>query len=85
MIGKPRAFVDGRAGIENMRHLDELYIQKVDLKGIRKPSSRSSQSLSQIVDGLIVTFSDRTTAAYVAEELLELRPDQEPIQRLRTY
>jgi hypothetical protein len=25
-------------------------------------------------DGLIVTFSDGTTDAYVAEELLELRP-----------
>lgn len=28
-------------------------------------------------DGLIVTFSDGTSAAYVAEELLELRPDRE--------
>jgi hypothetical protein len=26
------------------------------------------------VDGLIVTFSDGTTGAYVVEELLELRP-----------
>jgi len=25
-------------------------------------------------DGLVVTFSDGTTAAYVVEELLELRP-----------
>jgi hypothetical protein len=25
-------------------------------------------------DGLVVTFSDGTTGAYVAEELLELRP-----------
>lgn len=28
-------------------------------------------------DGLIVTFSDGTTGAYVAEELLELRPHRE--------
>lgn len=31
-------------------------------------------------DGLIVTFSDGTTAAYVVEELLELRPGREPIR-----
>ena len=30
-------------------------------------------------DGLIVTFSDGTTAGYVTEELLELRPFREPI------
>jgi hypothetical protein len=29
-------------------------------------------------DGLIVRFSDGTTGAYVAEELLELRPAREP-------
>jgi len=29
-------------------------------------------------DGLIVTFSDGTLGAYVAEELLELRPVREP-------
>ena len=29
-------------------------------------------------DGLIVTFSDGTTAGYVTEELLELRPFREP-------
>ena len=28
-------------------------------------------------DGLIVTFSDGTTAGYVVEELLELRPHRE--------
>jgi hypothetical protein len=28
-------------------------------------------------DGLITTFSDGTTAGYVAEELLELRPNRE--------
>ena len=29
-------------------------------------------------DGVIVTFSDGTTRAYVVEELLESRPFQEP-------
>lgn len=29
-------------------------------------------------DGLVVTFSDGTTAGYVVEELLDLRPDREP-------
>jgi hypothetical protein len=28
-------------------------------------------------DGMITTFSDGTTAGYVAEELLELRPKRE--------
>jgi hypothetical protein len=32
-------------------------------------------------DGLIVTFSDETTAGYVAEELLQLRPSREPTPR----
>jgi hypothetical protein len=31
-------------------------------------------------DGLIVTFSDGTTAGYVAKELLKLRPHREPIE-----
>jgi hypothetical protein len=31
-------------------------------------------------DGLIVTFSDGTTGAYVAEELLELRPYRERVK-----
>jgi hypothetical protein len=31
-------------------------------------------------DGLIVTFSDGTTAGYVAEEMLKLRPHREPIE-----
>ena len=31
-------------------------------------------------DGLIVTFSDRTTGAYVVEELLLLRPNREPVK-----
>lgn len=32
------------------------------------------------VDGIIVTFSDGTTAGYVVEELLQLRPAREPIE-----
>src|ERR1700680_1589479 len=32
-------------------------------------------------DGVIVTFSDRTTGAYVVEELLKLRPHREPTDR----
>ena len=31
-------------------------------------------------DGLIVTFSDGTTGAYVVEELLELRPIRERVK-----
>ena len=31
-------------------------------------------------DGLIVTFSDGTTGAYVVEELLELRPFRERVK-----
>jgi len=31
-------------------------------------------------DGLIVTFSDRTTGAYVVEELLMLRPIREEVK-----
>jgi hypothetical protein len=34
-------------------------------------------------EGLIVTFSDGTTGAYVAEELLELRPFREQTQTLK--
>jgi hypothetical protein len=34
-------------------------------------------------DGVIVTFSDGTTAGYVVEELLDLRPQREPIRRPR--
>jgi hypothetical protein len=30
-------------------------------------------------DGLLVTFSDGTTAGYLTEELLELRPFREPL------
>jgi hypothetical protein len=35
-------------------------------------------------DGLIVTFSDGTTAGYVTEELLELRPFREPSESKRS-
>lgn len=31
-------------------------------------------------DGLIVAFSDGTTAGYVVEELLRLRPHREPVE-----
>jgi hypothetical protein len=34
--------------------------------------------------GLIVTFSDGTTAGYVTEELLELRPSREPTAASRS-
>jgi hypothetical protein len=30
-------------------------------------------------DGLLVNFSDGTTAGYVTEELLELRPHRDPV------
>ena len=33
-------------------------------------------------DGLIVDFTDGTTAGYVAEELLKLRPRREPTEGL---
>jgi hypothetical protein len=32
-------------------------------------------------DGLIVTFSDGTTDAYVVEELLDLRPHRELVRK----
>ncbi len=35
-------------------------------------------------DGLIVTFSDGTTGAYVVEELLELRPIRERVKTKTT-
>jgi hypothetical protein len=35
-------------------------------------------------DGLIVTFSDGTTGAYVVEELLELRPYRERTKTKKT-
>jgi len=31
--------------------------------------------------GILVTFSDGTTAGYIAEELLELRPSREHVKR----
>jgi hypothetical protein len=34
-------------------------------------------------DGLILTFSDGTTSAYVVEEMLELRPHREPTVYVR--
>jgi hypothetical protein len=35
-------------------------------------------------DGLIVTFSDGTTGAYVVEELLELRPFRDRVKTKTT-
>jgi hypothetical protein len=32
-------------------------------------------------DGLVVTFSDGTIGAYVAEELLEIRPIREKVKK----
>jgi hypothetical protein len=32
-------------------------------------------------DGIIVTFSDGTMGAYVVEELLELRPSREHVEK----
>ena len=34
-------------------------------------------------DGLVVTFSDRTTGAYVVEELIELRPYRETLKETK--
>ena len=36
-------------------------------------------------DGVVVIFSDGTTGAYVAEELLELRPYRERIRKTATF
>jgi hypothetical protein len=35
-------------------------------------------------DGIMVTFSDRTTAGYVVEELLDLRPIRERMRIKKT-
>jgi hypothetical protein len=45
--------------------IDETRILKVEMDGN---------------DGLIVTFSDGTTAGYVVEELLYLRPHRETVE-----
>lgn len=47
------------------RMIDETRILKVEMDGN---------------DGLIVTFSDGTTAGYVVEELLYLRPHRETVE-----
>ena len=36
-------------------------------------------------DGVVVTFSDGTTDAYVAEELLELRPYRERLRKRKIF
>jgi hypothetical protein len=48
---------------------DEMRITSVELDGN---------------DGLIVTFSDRTTGAYAVEELLGLRVMREPVEGLES-
>jgi len=35
-------------------------------------------------DGVVVSFSDGTSAGYVVEELLELRPRREPCEFVRS-
>jgi hypothetical protein len=35
-------------------------------------------------DGLIVTFSDGTISGYLAQELLELRPNREPVEEWKS-
>jgi hypothetical protein len=37
-------------------------------------------TVEQEADGVVVTYSDGTTAGYVVEELLELRPHREPTE-----
>jgi hypothetical protein len=37
-------------------------------------------TVEQETDGVVVTYSDGTTAGYVVEELLELRPHREPTE-----
>ena len=66
------------SNIEQSRSVDSMY-------------SVAMEVLAKIVsveiegdDGLIVTFSDATEAAYVVEELLELRPHREPIESSST-
>jgi len=36
-------------------------------------------------DGLIINFSDGTTAGYVIEELVDLRPRREPTLRAKAF
>jgi len=41
-------------------------------------------TVEQEADGVVVTYSDGTTAGYVVEELLELRPHREPTETMHS-
>jgi hypothetical protein len=41
-------------------------------------------TVEQETDGVVITYSDGTTAGYVVEELLELRPHREPTETTRS-
>lgn len=73
----PQAILAQSSNIEQPTHLNadrlpamarEIHIVQVEKDG---------------EDGLIATFSDGTTGAYVVEELLELRPIRENVARLK--
>jgi hypothetical protein len=72
------------AGVPGLR----LKVTKTKQSSNRRPGKMSSMPEQIRIltverdcdDGLIVTFSDGTTAAYVVEELMELRPGREPIR-----
>jgi hypothetical protein len=53
-----------RCSLESGLMVDEIQIIKVEIDGD---------------DGIIVTFSDGTSDAYVVEELLKLKPDRERV------
>jgi hypothetical protein len=46
--------------------------------GLKMTNTIAILAVEQESDGVVVTFSDGTTAGYVVEELLELRPHREP-------
>ena len=46
--------------------------------GLKMTNTTAILTVEQESDGVMVTFSDGTTAGYVVEELLELRPHREP-------
>lgn len=46
--------------------------------GLEMTNTIAILTVEQESDGVVVTFSDGTTAGYVVEELLELRPHREP-------
>jgi hypothetical protein len=60
--------------IDTDRPAARVYIPYMALEAIRILTTENDGD-----DGLIVTFSDGTTGAYVVEELLELRPVRERV------